>query len=254
VHLYGQRHPHLERFRALADAHRLLLVEDCAHRVDLLDRGPPIGDLACYSFNAVKELPAGEAGLIWGRDAEHEPWVRAVSNLGLTVDTMQRSATLRHADYASVAEPGLKLRSSDIAAALVNGGIASLAADRAARRDQAATYDRWLAPLAPEVCPLPRADDDSFLMYVIKVDASCREAVRAAMAEHGVATSVHYPSLTRHPLFGDDRRLAGCMDQDRCIVTLPSFPGLDLVRQRRVVDALEAALAASRQQSAQAAD
>ncbi|HZW72471.1 MAG TPA: DegT/DnrJ/EryC1/StrS family aminotransferase, partial [Caldimonas sp.] len=59
VHLYGQRHRDLARLRALADAHGLLLVEDCAHRLDVLDDGAPVGDLLCYSFNAVKELPAG---------------------------------------------------------------------------------------------------------------------------------------------------------------------------------------------------
>ncbi len=254
VHLYGQRHPQLERLRAIADAHRLLLVEDCAHRVDLLDPEAPVGDLACYSFNAVKELPAGEGGLIWGRDVEHEAWIRAVSNLGLTVDTMQRVATLRHGDYASLPEPGLKLRSNDVAAALVNGSMQTLAACRAERRDQARAYDRWLARLAPDAQPLSRADDDSFLMYVIRVRAGTREALRGAMADAGVATSVHYPSLTRHPLFGDGRKYAGCMDEDQRIMTLPAFVGLDAGTQRRVVDTLAGALAAGRRDSVQAAD
>jgi dTDP-4-amino-4,6-dideoxygalactose transaminase len=254
VHLYGQRHPHLDALRAIADAHRLLLVEDCAHRIDLLDRTPPVGDLACYSFNAVKELPAGEGGLLWGRDPAHEAWVRAVSNLGLTIDTMQRAATLRHADYASLPEPGLKLRSNDVAAALVNGGMESLAAARAERRDTARTYERLLAPLAPRARPLCRFDDDSFLMMVIKVPAESRDAVRAAIACAGVATSVHYPSLALHPLLGDGRRLAGCLDQDQRIMTLPSFLGLDARAQRHVVDALVQALDADRRDSARAAD
>ena len=122
--------------RALADARGLLLIEDCAHRVDLLDREAVVGDLLCYSFNAVKELPAGEGGLLWGCDPAHERWVRAVSNLGLTVDTIERTATPHHADYASIREPGLKLRSNDLAAALVNGGMELLAACRARRQEQ----------------------------------------------------------------------------------------------------------------------
>jgi dTDP-4-amino-4,6-dideoxygalactose transaminase/RimJ/RimL family protein N-acetyltransferase len=244
VHLYGQRHPQLAALRALADARRLVLIEDCAHRLDLLDREAPVGDLLCYSFNAVKELPAGEGGLLWGRQTEHEPWVRAVSNLGLTVDTMQRASMLRHADYASIAEPGLKLRSSDLAAALVNASMDTLAASRAERRAQVRAYDRSLAPLAPAVRLIPRADDDSFLMYVAKVPAATRDAVRAAMAQAGVATSVHYPSLARHPLLGNGRERAGCSDQDLSIVTLPTFPGLERADQQRVVDSLAESLAA----------
>jgi len=242
VHLYGQRSPELPRLRALADEHRLLVIEDCAHRSDLLDGTAAVGDLLCYSFNAVKELPGGEAGLIWGRDPEHESWVRSVSNLGLTIDTMQRTSTLRHGDYAFITEPGLKLRSNDVCAALVRGGIETLAACRELRRQQWQTYDRLLAPLAPAVKPLRRLDDDSFLMYVVKVPAPIREAVRAEMASAGVATSVHYPSLARHPLLGNKPGSTGCAGQDECVLTLPTFLDLTAEEQARVADALAAAL------------
>ncbi len=242
VHLYGQRYPDLLRLRALADARGLLLIEDCAHRVDLLDREAAVGDLLCYSFNAVKELPAGEGGLLWGRDPAHERWVRAVSNLGLTIDTIERAATPHHADYASIREPGLKLRSNDLAAALVNGGMESLAACRARRQEQFRRYDRLLAPLASGVRVLDRRDDDSCLMYVVKVAAEARERIRAAMAAEGVATSVHYPSLARHPLFRNRRAGALCGDEDRKLMTLPTFLDLAPEAQQRVAAVLERAL------------
>ncbi|HEX7271135.1 MAG TPA: DegT/DnrJ/EryC1/StrS family aminotransferase [Casimicrobiaceae bacterium] len=245
VHLYGQRSPDLARLRTLADKHGLILIEDCAHRVDLLDGTAPVGDLLCYSFNAIKELPGGEAGLIWGRDVEHESWVRSVSNLGLTIDTMQRASTLRHGDYAFISEPGLKLRSNDVCASLVRGGIETLAACREARREQWQRYEHLLAPLAPAVKPLRRGDDDSFLMYIVKVPAPIREAVRAGMAAAGVATSVHYPSLARHPLLGNKPGSTGCAGQDECVLTLPTFLGLSAEDQSRVADALGAALEAA---------
>jgi dTDP-4-amino-4,6-dideoxygalactose transaminase len=242
VHLYGQRCRELPALRALADQHGLLLIEDCAHRVDLLDGTAPLGDLLCYSFNAVKELPGGEAGLLWGRDRRQEAWVRPVSNLGLAVDTMQRAAALRHADYAFAAEPGLKLRSNDVAAALVNAAIETLPASRAQRREQFERYDQLLSGIASGARPIERRDDDSCLMYVIRVAAETRDKVRAAMACAGVATSVHYPSLARHPLFGNARPGGCCGAQDERIITLPTFAGLTSDDQRRVVDALAFAL------------
>jgi dTDP-4-amino-4,6-dideoxygalactose transaminase len=211
----------------------------------LLDHGEPVGDLLCYSFNAVKELPAGESGLLWGRDMAYEPWVRSVSNLGLTADTFERTATLRHGDYAFMPEPGLKLRSNDVAAALVNAGMESLATCRAHRREQCRLYDRLLEPLAPAVRPLDRRDDDSFLMYVVKVPAAAREPIRAAMAAEGVATSVHYPALARHPLFGNNKHPGAlCNDEDRGVMTLPTFLDLQPDAQRRVVATLARALEA----------
>ena len=250
VHLYGQRSPDLSALRAFATRHRLLLIEDCAHRVDLLDDAPPVGDLLCYSFNAVKELPGGEGGLLWGRDRQYESAMRSVSNLGLAADTMQRTASLHHADYDFASEPGLKLRSSDLCAALVHAAIDSLAGCRQRRREQFHRYDRLLAALAPAVQPLARGVDDSCLMYVVKVDTAKREHLRAAMAASGIATSVHYPSLARHPLFGRDMRGAGCSDQDECITTLPTFLELTNDGQQRVADSLSRALDDIRQNAA----
>ncbi|MDQ2962811.1 MAG: DegT/DnrJ/EryC1/StrS family aminotransferase [Pseudomonadota bacterium] len=226
VHLYGQRHPDMAGARAFADRHGLLLIEDCAHRVDLLDNAPPQGDLLCYSFNAVKELPGGDGGLIWGRNPVAERCVREVSNLGLTVDTMQRAATLHHADYGFGTMPGLKLRSNDIAASLVNAAMDYLPEWRSQRHDQFRCYDLSLGPLAPAVCPLQREDDDSCLMYVVKLPAPSRERIRARLASAGIATSVHYPSLARHPLLVSKARGACCDSEDERLVTLPTFLGL----------------------------
>lgn len=242
VHLYGQRAADIEAVRALADRRGLALVEDCAHRVDLLDAAPPIGDYACYSFNAVKELPAGEGGLLWCRDPGDAPFLLAASNLGLGIDTLGRAATLRHGDYAFEATSGLKFRCSDLTAAVVNGAIPSLAATRAKRRALIERYERLIEPLAPAVRLLSRRDDDSWLMAVVRVDARARDAIRTSMAAEGVATSVHYPSLARHPAFARDLPGAACDDADLEIVTLPTWLGLDAHDQGRVVSALARAI------------
>lgn len=242
VHLYGQRARDIDALRALADRRGLALVEDCAHRVDLLDAAPPPGDYACYSFNAVKELPCGEGGLLWCRDAGASAYMLAASNLGLGADTLARASTLRHGDYAFESIGGLKFRLSDLSAAVVNGSVASLASTRAKRRALVERYERLLEPLAPAALPLARRDDDSWLMAVVRVAGASRDAIRASMAAEGVATSVHYPSLARHPMFGRALPGAGCGEADREIVTLPTWIGLEARDQQRVVDALGRAL------------
>jgi len=237
VHLYGQRAPDLSALRALADHHGVRLIEDCAHRVDLADAGPRVGDFACFSFNAVKELPGGEAGMLWARDCGFEAQARAVSNSGLALDTMQRTATVRHRDYNFSSETGLKLRSNDIAAALVLGALDDWPIARAARRRQFELYDGLLAPMAPEVEPMRRRSDDSFLMYVVR--ARQRAAVREGLAARRIATSFHYPSLARHPLFAtcaDPRARDDEIDGE--ILTLPTALKLPVRSQARVAAAI----------------
>ncbi len=91
-----------------------------------------------------------------------------------------------------------------------------------------------------------RSPDDAFLMYVVRVAPRLREDIRQHMADRGISTSVHYPSLARHALFRDDGN-AGVHQRevDDTLVTLPTFLEMDTAEQGRVVDALEAALEAT---------
>ncbi|MEP7208061.1 MAG: DegT/DnrJ/EryC1/StrS aminotransferase family protein [Casimicrobiaceae bacterium] len=256
VHLYGQRCPDSSALRRLCDRHGLLLIEDCAHRLDLLDPAPPKGHFACYSFNAVKEVPCGEGGLLWSADPACDDLVRSLSNVGLGLDTMQRAATTQHADYTFRGESGLKLRGNDLAASLVNAGLECLPDWRARRQAQFATYDRLAAPLHPEVHLLARGTDDACLMYVVRVAPQRRETIRQSMAYHGVATSVHYPSLAHHPHLGDapDRDGVYRREVDDSLVTLPTFLEMTDGEQTRVIEALGAALASCSATSAAGAN
>lgn len=236
VHLFGQ-HYDTSSLRDLCDAHDVVLIEDCAHRVDLLDDGQPLGDMACYSFNAVKEAPGGEGGMFWCRSVTNRDRVRALSNLGLTVDTMQRSRSLAHADYQFTGEVALKLRGNDLSACLTLSSLRELSTTRARRATIFGYYDQAIRRGTSVVRPLERGPDDSYLMYVVRVPAEVRDQVRSSMAASGVATSVHYPSLTRHPLFQNDWcPVAEAIEGE--IITLPCFPELTDSERARVVDAL----------------
>ncbi|MGE5559495.1 MAG: DegT/DnrJ/EryC1/StrS family aminotransferase [Chloroflexota bacterium] len=73
VHLAG--HPvDLEPLQALARERSLLLIEDCAQAQGALYRGRPagsFGDMAVFSFQVWKNVPAGEGGLLACRQRGH---------------------------------------------------------------------------------------------------------------------------------------------------------------------------------------
>ena len=240
VHLYGQRAPDLAGLRALADRHDVALVEDCAHRIDLDETGLRLGDLACFSFNGVKELPAGEGGLLCGRAAALEARARVLSNVGLVSDTRARVRTALHRNYRFATDGGLKLRANDVAAALALGALDDWPQARAARRARCDRYDALLAPFAPEVTPLPRAPGHSGLMYVIR--ARLRADLRRHLAARRIATAIHYPSLAGHPRYAADADArAGDAALDAPVLTLPtSLTMMDEV-QERVVAAIATA-------------
>lgn len=233
VHLYGQR----AAVHELADycaRREYVLIEDGAHRLPLPGEAAPSGKFACYSFNAVKEAPAGEGGMLWCADAALEPAARQISNLGLALDTPQRCSTAQHRDYEFSQHGGLKLRLNDIAGALAQDGIDRLAATRQQRQALARQYDQAFADLAPSVQLLHREAGDSCLMYVVRAGNARRSALRAALAHAGVASSVHYSSLSLHPLFlGQTCPHAELAQQE--ILTLPLRLDLTSAEQEQVI-------------------
>lgn len=240
VHLYGQKHD-LQSLRDLCDKHNLRLVEDCAHRLNARTEST-LADFACFSFNAVKEAPAGEGGMLWGRHIADEEPCRAVSYLGMKVDTAQRSSSTVHKPYAYSLQGGLKLRLSDLAAAFVHACADDLSGWHDARRNICARYDTAFMHLAPSVRLLNRNETtDSFLMYVVRVPEKQRERLRQELAKSEIATSVHYPPLSEHPLFSTHS--CGIAEQAACeLMTLPCFPELTVADQDRVIAELLAAV------------
>jgi len=240
VHLYGQKAP-VEEIRELCDRYNLIMIEDCAHRLSLLDDIPLLADFACYSFNAVKEAPCGEGGLLWARSLELEKHARELSNLGLNIDTFQRASNLNHSEIFFGKEIGLKLRLNDILASMVNTSIDTLSETRIRRSAVFDHYDSKIAPMAPYVIPFKRRDDDSFLMYVVRLENLNRERLREDMARMGIATSVHYTSLSEHSFFN----LADCpvsYINSMKLLSLPCFPDIEKKDQDKVVCGLVKAL------------
>lgn len=242
VHLYGQRAP-VDELRALCDHYKVALIEDCAHRIDL-DGPSPRGDFACYSFNAVKEAPAGEGGLLWCSGRFSEVKARSVSNVGMHTDAWMRSRNRIHSTYSFADEPGLKLRLNDLAASLVLCFLEHRNEYLLRRKQVFQQYFESFDDL-PCVTPMPpHYEQHSCLMYVLRVPRVARRQIQAFCAEQGVSTSVHYPSVTNHPLFaGHGASCPVASKAEHELLTLPCFPDLKTQEVERVVFAIRQSLA-----------
>lgn len=72
VHMLGNP-ARLNELRAIADEHKLLLIEDCAQAFGARYHGRyvgSIGDVGTYSFNVYKTITAGDGGMVVTRDEE----------------------------------------------------------------------------------------------------------------------------------------------------------------------------------------
>jgi dTDP-4-amino-4,6-dideoxygalactose transaminase len=237
VHLYGQPSD-MTRIMAIARAHGLLVLEDCAQAHYATWQGQRVGtfgDVATFSFYPGKNLGAyGDAGAIVTGDSALAERMRMFANHG---------ALKKHSHRIE----GINSRLDGLQAAILSAKLPFIAEWTEKRRRAAALYDRLLADANGLSIPARRPGADHvFHLYVVQVDK--REEVQQFLARRGVQTAVHYPVAL--PAMEAYSRLApnlvafpnAIRNQDR-ILSLPMFAELTPQQIEHVAAALIAATA-----------
>ena len=227
VHLYGRPAAIGQILEAAAG---IAVIEDAAQAHGARSGSRRVGSLAtagCFSFYPTKNLGAfGDAGLITTDDDTLAAALRLLRDHG-------RTSQYEHAIAGQTA------RLDNLQAAVLRVQADHLE-EWNARRRQAAAWYREMLP-AGVVCPeADREDQSVYHLFVVRVER--RDAFRAHLAAHGVATAVHYPiPLHLQPAFrhfghgpGDfpvAERLA------RDVVSLPMHPFLEESHIQYIADA-----------------
>lgn len=234
VHLYGQKY-NTNAIRKFCDNNNISMIEDCAHRIDLEEAS--LADFCCYSFNTVKEIPCGEGGLIWGRHSENEETARHISYLGMKVNTLERSANTIHRDLVFSNTLGLKMQLHDLGASLANAMFSFQDKAKNKRKIIFEIYEEHLRNILG-IRLIKREGNDSYLMFVIVLNGIQRSKFRNSLAKKGIATSMHYPSLSSHPLiFNASTPIADRISQK--IITLPCYPDLSMKEQLYIIQSIQ---------------
>src|SRR5262245_30972823 len=140
VHEFG--HPvEMAGVRALAQQHRLAIVEDAACAIGATVEGRQagtLGDVGCISLHPRKTLTTGEGGLLVTDDEALARRLRRLRNHGI-----ERAPAGAH-----FVEAGFNYRLTDFQSALGRAQLPQLRAWIEARRQLAVAYRRALQPLA----------------------------------------------------------------------------------------------------------
>ena len=219
VHLYGAP-ADMDAVLAVAHAHGLLIVEDCAQAHGARYRGRMVGalgDAAAFSFYPTKNLGAlGDGGAVATNRPEVAERLRLLRQYGW-----------RERYVSDVT--GYNSRLDELQAAILRVRLRHLDAENTARRRLAARYDAALAGL-PITLPTARADDRAvYHLYVIRTAA--RDALAAHLRARGIGTGVHYPvPVHRQPAYAhlgcDPGSLPATEAAAAEVLSLPMYPDL----------------------------
>src|SRR5262249_21503404 len=107
VHFAG-RAAEMDALCALAEHHKLVIIEDCAHAIETEYRGRKagtFGEFGCFSFYITKNLATGEGGMVLARSEQLHDRIKLLSLHGLSRDAWKRFSADGYRHY-QVTEAG----------------------------------------------------------------------------------------------------------------------------------------------------
>ena len=203
---YGGRVGQLDKIVDICKKNDLRLILDAAHMAGTTVNGVWPGtwdgvDVTVYSYQAVKNLPTGDSGMICFKDEKLDKLARQIAWLGINKDTYARTGG--GGSYAwkySVDNVGFKYHGNAIMAAIALVQIKYLKEDNERRREIAARYDKAFSQLKDvKIVSAPYLEECSYHVYEMIVPD--REALLSQLAKNDIYGGVHYRDNTEYSMY-----------------------------------------------------
>lgn len=175
--------------------HGLKLILDAAHMAGTRLKGEIPGkeaDVVLYSFQAVKNCPTGDSGMICFKNAEFDEIARKKAWLGINKDTYARTSGGGAYKWKyDVEYVGRKNHGNSIMAAIALVSLKYLDRDNAFRRTVAGWYEAAFKG-AQNVKIVPIAPDCESSRHLFQILVENRDELLFALNECGIFPGVHY--------------------------------------------------------------
>ncbi|UHA72560.1 DegT/DnrJ/EryC1/StrS family aminotransferase [Paenibacillus sp. 481] len=189
----------------LCRRHQLCLILDAAHMTGTRLHGVVPGqeaDAVVYSFQAVKNLPTADGGMICFKEADHDAVVRKLTGLGMNKDVYTRT----HIDgpykwLYDVEHIGYKYHGNSIMAAIGLVQLKYVDQDNAYRKQVAAWYETELKSLVPHIQVVPLAPGCDSSRHLFIVSCADRDELILHLNEHHIFPGVHYRANTHYRMY-----------------------------------------------------
>lgn len=239
----------MDRLMAMADRHRLLVVEDAAHAIDSYYKNRPlgsIGHMATFSFHETKNIISGEGGLLVVNDERFVNRAEIIWEKGTNRAAFDRGEV----DEYGWVDLGSSFLPSDMTAAFLYSQLQEMGGIQRKRKAIWEKYHKLLAPLKaegkvyyPEVPGYATKNGNMF--YISVADRKKRDKILSELTSKGILAVFHYLPLHQSKFFKDKhdgRNLPNTQMFSDTIIRLPFFVELaehDIVH---ICDALKRVL------------
>lgn len=183
----------------------LKLILDAAHMSGTKWKGNHVGqeaDVAVFSFQAVKNLPTADSGMICFQDDELDKLARQLSWLGISKDTYQRfnSKESSYKWYYDVPNVGFKYHGNSIMAAIGLVQLKYLDQDNNQRNYLADYYNEQLSDIK-SIKIVPIANECRSSRHLFQISMEGRNEMIEQLYKSGIYPGVHYVNNINYPMY-----------------------------------------------------
>ena len=196
VHLYGQMCD-MVAIRKIADKHNLKVIEDSAHAIESNRDGikpGQLGDTACFSFYATKNITSGEGGAISTNSEEISKKLILLRQHGMSASAADRyHSQYRHWDMELL---GWKYNMSNIQAAMLVGQLERI--DKMLQRKEEISQRYEDAFSGIDGITYPKIGDNSISarhLFTIWVDPSKRDEILFQLQKDSIGVAVNFRAI-----------------------------------------------------------
>ena len=183
------------------------IIEDAAHAVDAHSKGRScgsIGDIGIFSFDAVKNLTAGEGGGICARSAQLIQRAKKLRYCGLGksgFDALLDNKKQLWWEH-EITEPFIRMLPTNMAAAIALVQLERIAELQEKRRKVWAYYDEILSNIPEVTIPAKASEDSRHGLFTYSIKARDRNDLAKFLIDHSIYTTLRYQPLHLYPVFG----------------------------------------------------
>ena len=253
VHLYG--HPcEMDEIMATAKRHSLKVISDCAHAIEAEYKGKKVGslgDVACYSFYATKNLATGNGGMLVTDDDHLADEIAIIRDHGMSSGAWNRyySGEFKHYQMTHL---GYKCIMWDLQASLGLQQLRRIEYRHAKRLLIKSLYEKQLQKLGDyiRIVSSKQPVKHSHHLYPILLKGLNRDFIAAQMEAQGIGVGVHYRPVHLEPYYQEQHghrpgEYPVAEHAGENLLSLPFWPEMSAEQVSRVVNSLESVVMSS---------
>jgi dTDP-4-amino-4,6-dideoxygalactose transaminase len=232
----------------LCKKYNLKLILDAAHMsgtwfTQIVEGGSSLehagqgADVSVFSFQAVKNLPTADSGMICFKNEDYDQLARKLSWLGITKDTYQRSNDKGNYKWEyDLVDVGYKYHGNSIMASMALVGLKYLEEDNETRRKICKMYDAGFSNSNVKIVPHSEETTiSSRHLYQIRVQN--RNSVMEYLNSNEIFPGVHYIDNTKYKTYDYAKgRCPRAQIASEEVISLPLHTFLTGSDVKRVID------------------